>query len=357
MERNNLRPNSLKDVAESQNFGSNKDLMKRAHSLLGMTSSGAQTNNTDNFTTVSISSLKEFKNHPFNVVEDEELEELAESIKVNGILHPIIIRPIQDGYYEILAGHRRTKAAIKAGLQDIPAKVLNVDDDAAVIIMTDTNLRQREKILHSERAKAYKMQMDSYRCQGKRTDLVQAVQREIDFGTNGTEVGEDKQNNFGTNGTKVESRNIVAELNNTSALQVSRYLRLNQLDESLLYLVDIGELPFRAGVSLSFLTTDEQKIIVDFIEQGFIKKIDLKIAEELKAISKNGELNRTVIEQMFRNKENTVKPQNTFSLFQSATKNALKHFKKADYKDVQIDSEELEQVIFQAIKNYAENRK
>ncbi len=351
----NIRPTSLGAVADNQSFGSG--IMKRANALRGLTSSGAQTNNTDNFITVSISCLKEFKNHPFNVREDEELDELAESIKANGILHPIIVRPIEDGYYEILAGHRRTKAAVKAGLQDIPAKVLNVDDDAAVIVMTDTNLRQREKILHSERAKAYKMQMDAYRCQGKRHDLIVAVQNEIDLCSNGTQADFDRASTLCSNGTRVKSRDIVAELNNTSALQITRYLRLNELIEPILELVDDEQIAFRAGVALSFLTKEEQIMIVDAIEEGIIKKIDLKLAEELKSISKSGELNRTVIEQMFSKKDNTVIPQNTFSLFQSATKKALKHFKKVDYQDVQIDSEELEQVIFQAIKNYAETRK
>lgn len=353
MEENNIRPASLGAVAENQNSG----IMKRANALRGITSAGAQMNNTDNFTTLAISSLRDFRNHPFNVLDDAELNELAESIKVNGILHPIIVRPLENGMYEILAGHRRTKAAIKAGLQDVPAKVLNVDDDAAVIIMTDTNLKQREKILHSERAKAYKMQMDAYRCQGKRNDLIQAVQNEIDFGSIGTEVGVDKQNNFGANGTKVESRIIVAQFNNTSALQISRYLRLNQLIEELLYLVDIEEIPFRAGVSLSFLNKEEQQMIVNAIEEGVIKKIDLKSADDLKTISKNGGLNRTVIEQIFRYKDNSVKTRNTYSLFQSATKKALKHFKQTDYQGVQINADELEQILVEAIKNYAENKK
>lgn len=346
-----IRPANLGAVSgnQTQDFGTK--VMQRAQSLRGLTSSGAQMNNTDNFTMLPINMLQEYSNHPFKVNDDEELAELAESIKVNGIISPIIVRKMENGHYEILAGHRRTKAAEKAGLYEVPAKVLNVNDEQAVIIMTDTNLKHREKILPSERAKAYKMQIEAYKCQGKRTDLIKAVQDELNFGTNGTEV-----NNFGANGTKVESRSIVAELNNTSPLQVSRFLRLNELLPELLELVDLDIIPMRAGVDLSFLTEDEQQILANYIEEGIIKKIDLKTAEELKSISKLGELNKTVIMQMFC-KTDSTKPQNTYAVLKTAIKNAMRHFKKTDYQDIEIESDALEQIIVEAIKNYADASK
>ncbi len=351
MERNNIRPSNLDAVNGRQNFNQDRSIMERAQMLAGgMMSPGAQMNNTDNYKMISIDKLVEFSGHPFQVRDDSELEGLAESIKESGVVDAILVRPVEDGKYEILAGHRRVAASKKNGNYDIPAKILNVDDNEATIIMTNTNLKQREKILHSERAKAYKMQIEAYKKQGKRNDLIMEIDEQINLSSNRTEVK--------------CARDIVAERNKTSALQVTRYLRLNELIKPLLDLVDIEDplnplnqvIPFTAGVSLSFLKVEEQQLLTQAIEEGVIKKIDLKLAEELKSISKAGQLNETVIKKMFTKSEEKNKI-TAYVAFQGATKNALKRLKKVDYSGVEINQDELEQIIIEAINNYAEDKK
>jgi len=187
MERNNIRPSNLDAVNGRQNFNQDRSIMERAQMLAGgMMSPGAQMNNTDNYKMISIDKLVEFSGHPFQVRDDSELEGLAESIKESGVVDAILVRPVEDGKYEILAGHRRVAASKKNGNYDIPAKILNVDDNEATIIMTNTNLKQREKILHSERAKAYKMQIEAYKKQGKRNDLIMEIDEQINLSSNRT---------------------------------------------------------------------------------------------------------------------------------------------------------------------------
>ncbi|MGN0711646.1 MAG: ParB/RepB/Spo0J family partition protein [Anaerovoracaceae bacterium] len=352
---NNFRPTSLGAVA-AQTKPQDLGIKQRVGLLKGLTSDGAQMNNTDNYKNVDLDSLVEFKGHPFQVRDDAEMLELVESIKESGVMEAILVRPIEDDKYEILAGHRRATAARKAGLFEIPARVLNVDDETAVIIMTNTNLKRREKILPSERAKAYKMQLDAYKCQGKRRDLLEAVNKE-NFGANCTQVD---AGNFGANCTQVKSRDIVAKLNDTTAHQISRYIRLLNLIVPILDKVDSEEIPFMAGVALSFLAKEEQQIVLDAMDNGVIKKMDLKLAEELKSISKKspGQLNEAVIVQMLA-KDNKNETQTAYKVFQNAARKALNHFKKSDYSNragSDIDPQELEQVIIEAIQKYAENK-
>ncbi|MFV0518569.1 MAG: ParB/RepB/Spo0J family partition protein [Aminipila sp.] len=352
---NNLRPRSLGDVAGQQSLNQGtSSITERANRLRGLTSSDAQTNNTDNFSNVSIDSLREFKNHPFKVIEDEELHEFAESIKESGVIEPIIVRRIGNGEYEILAGHRRFAAAKLNGLTHIPAKIYNVSDEEATIIMTNTNLKSRQKILHSEKAKAYKMQIEAYKCQGKRNDLINFVRENIDLCSNGTQVDCESINDLCSNGTQVKSRDIIAQKNNTSPLQITRYLRLNELIESLLELVDKDEIPFRAGVALSFLSEDEQQMVFNGIEEGIIKKIDLPSAEELKGLSKAGQLNQTEIRNIF--KKEIKKVTTPYNSLRKATSKALKSLKNVDYSNIKIEEDELEKVIIEAIKRYTERQ-
>lgn len=344
---NNFRPTSLGAVA-AQTKPQDLGIKQRVGLLKGLTSDGAQMNNTDNYKNVDLDSLIEFKGHPFQVRDDAEMLELVESIKESGVMEAILVRPIEDDKYEILAGHRRATAARKAGLFEIPARVLSVDDETAVIIMTNTNLKRREKILPSERAKAYAMQIEAYKSQGKRTDLIRTTQEYMDFGQILPEVN------------KLESRELVAKLNNMKARSLSNFIRLNNLIEEILLKVDHEEIPFMAGVALSFLTKEEQQIVLDAMDNGVIKKMDLKLAEELKTISKKspGQLNEAVIIQMLA-KDNKNETQTAYKVFQNAAKKALNHFKKSDYSNragSDIDPQELEQVIIEAIQKYAENK-
>lgn len=358
---NNFRPISLGAVA-AQTKPQDLGIKQRVGLLKGLTSDGAQMNNTDNYKNVDLDSLVEFKGHPFQVRDDAEMLELVESIKESGVMEAILVRPIEDDKYEILAGHRRATAARKAGLFEIPARVLNVDDETAVIIMTNTNLKRREKILPSERAKAYAMQIEAYKCQGKRTDLIRTTQEYMDLGQTLPEV-ESEELDLGQilpEVEKLESRQIVAKLNNIKARNLSNYIRLNYLILEFLDLVDNQEIPLGAGVALSFLTKEEQQIVLDAMDNGVIKKMDLKLAEELKTISKKspGQLNEAVIVQMFA-KDRKSETQTAYKVFQNAAKKALNHFKKSDYSNrtgSDIDPQELEQVIIEAIQKYAENK-
>ena len=197
---------------------------------------------------IDISLIDDFPNHPFKVLENEELKKLAESIYDTGVLVPTLVRPKANGRYEMISGHRRKKASEIAGIKTIPCIVRELTDDEATIIMVDSNL-QREKILPSEKAFAYKMKLDAISHQGSRSDLT-----------------------YGQVGHKLKSRDIVAEGTDDSARQVQRYIRLTYLIPELLNFVDnaaLGEKPciaFSPAIEISYLQEDEQLILLDTIE-------------------------------------------------------------------------------------------
>ena len=217
-------------------------------------------NSSNGIVCVPISELHEFKNHPFKVIDNEEMDELVESIKKKGIIYPILCRPKRDGGFEIIAGHRRKHAAELAGLQEVPVTILDIDDDEAAIIMVDSNV-QRNGWLPSEKAKAYKIKMEALNRQGKKS---------------------------GTN-EKINSAEEIGKSNNDSARQVFRYIKLTKLNQTLLDLVDAGKIPtFSVGEPLASLDEDEQNLIVEFYNihsvlpnADQIKRIKLK-SEELK---------------------------------------------------------------------------
>lgn len=186
---------------------------------------------------IPLSELYPFKDHPFRVVDDDRMMETVESIKEYGVLVPAIARPLEEGGYEIIAGHRRKRACELAGLDTMPVIVRDLDDDEAVIIMVDSNL-QRENILPSERAKAYQMKLEAIKHQGERRDLTCA------------------QLGHKLDGQK--ARDIVAEDAGESKSQIQRYIRLNNLDQPLKDKVDSGELAFTPAVELSYLKPEEQ---------------------------------------------------------------------------------------------------
>lgn len=188
---------------------------------------------------IPLSELHPFEGHPFKVVDDEEMQKTVESVRDFGVLTPAIVRPDPDGGYEIISGHRRHRASELAGKETMPVIVREMDDDAAIILMVDANL-QRETILPSERAFAYKMKLDAIKHQGARSDLTS------------DQVG-----------PKLTAAEKVAEEANDSQTQVKRYIRLTELTPELLDMVDSGQIKFNPAVELSYLAKEEQK---DFLE-------------------------------------------------------------------------------------------
>lgn len=188
---------------------------------------------------IPLSELHPFEGHPFKVVDDEEMQKTVESVRDFGVLTPAIARPDPEGGYEIISGHRRHRASELAGKETMPVIVREMDDDAAIILMVDANL-QRETILPSERAFAYKMKMDAIKHQGARSDLTSC------------QVG-----------TKLRADEKVGEDAGESARTVQRYIRLTELTPELLDMVDSGQIKFNPAVELSYLAKEEQK---DFLE-------------------------------------------------------------------------------------------
>ena len=212
---------------------------------------------------IPLSELHPFEGHPFRVVDDEEMMKTAESVRDFGVLTPAIVRPDPDGGYEIVSGHRRHRASELAGKETMPAIVRDLDDDAAIILMVDANL-QRESILPSERAFAYKMKLDAIKHQGERTDLTSTqVAQKLSVEKVGEDAGVSKDT-------------------------VRRYIRLTELIPELLDMVDTGQIKFNPAVELSYLASEEQ--------QNFLSAMDyaqaapsLSQAQRIKKLAQEGE--------------------------------------------------------------------
>ena len=185
-----------------------------------------------------IDKLKPFEGHPFYVKDDDDMEQLTESIRQQGVLNPIMVRPLDTGEYEVISGHRRLHACKKAGIEMIPAFIYSMDRNEAVVAMVDSNLH-REKLLPSEKAFAYKMKMDALKHQGTSRQL----------------------------GTKLRSDEEIAETAGESARQIQRYIRLTNLIPGILEKVDSGEIALTPAVELSYLDHDAQKIVLDAMQQ------------------------------------------------------------------------------------------
>ena len=197
---------------------------------------------------IEIDKIKPFSGHPFKVIDDEKMQDLIESISESGVLTPVLIRPDRNDGYEMISGHRRMHAAQKAGLITIPAIVREMTDDEAVIAMVDANI-QREELLPSEKAFAYKMKLEAMKRQGSRTDLT-----------------------LSQNETKLRSDEILSKQVGESRAQVQRYIRLTELIPDLLELVDKKRLNFTIAVDISYIPQDVQKWIYEYIcDNGFIK--------------------------------------------------------------------------------------
>ena len=213
---------------------------------------------TESSTEIDVDMIHVFKNHPFKVLDDEKMSDLVESIRVNGILSPVLVRPDGEDSYEMISGHRRMHAAKIVGLTMIPAIVREISDDEAVIYMVDSNI-QREELLPSEKAFAFKMKLDAMKRQGKRTDLTsdQNVQK------------------FQT------SRDSLASEFGISGPQISRYIRLTELIPDLLELVDNKRLQMTAAVEISYVDKEIQQWICEYIhENGNVKQNQIVILRQ-----------------------------------------------------------------------------
>lgn len=228
--------------------------------------------------------LNPFPDHPFEVRDDEEMEKLVDSIRVHGVLMPAIARTRPDGSYELVAGHRRKRACELAGLQEMPVLVREMDDDTATILMVDSNV-QREHVLPSEKAKAYKMKLDAIKRKSGRPSKENS--RQV--------VG-----NF-------ESADLVGETSGESGRQVQRYIRLNNLIPELMEMVDENKLKFNPAVEISYLTPEEQEDFFQYID-GQVCSPSLSQAQKLKAASREGQLTPEKLETIMTAQPPSVKP-------------------------------------------------
>ena len=218
--------------------------LKSVEELLGVV-------NEESAMDIEIEKIRPFKDHPFKVLDDDKMQDLIESIRINGILSPVLIRPVGNDRYEMVSGHRRMHAAQMLGLERVPAIIREMTDDEATVKMVDSNI-QREELLPSEKAFAYKMKLEAMRRQGSRQDLT---------------CGQNDHKLYG-----MKSREILAEEVGESAKQVQRYVRLTELLPELLDLVDKKRLQFTVAVEISYIDPEVQKWIYEYIrENGQIK--------------------------------------------------------------------------------------
>ena len=272
---------------------------------------------------LALSKLHPFKDHPFRVLDDDRMMETVESVKEYGVLVPIIARPMADGGYEIVSGHRRKRACELAGLNEIPAIVRDLDDDEAVIIMVDSNL-QRENILPSERAKAYQMKLEAIKHQGERRDLTS------------DQVGQKLK-------VAVER---VAENAGKSKSQVQRFIRLNNLEPPLIDKVDAGKLAFPPAVELSYLKPEEQQWL-DTALENTQQTPSLSQAQRMKRESKQGTLSEQGIMEIMTENKQTIPVKGSVVLPQEKL---TKYFPRS------YTTEQMEKVIFKLLDYWMRKR-
>ena len=238
--------------------------------------------------------LHHYENHVFQLYEDERKSDMIESIKENGILTPLIVREKGDGY-EILAGHNRFECGKAAGITEFPCIIKNVDDEEAELIVTVTNLHQRSlsDMSHSQKAKAIKTYYNAVKSQGKRNDLL----NEINENSTSRQVGE-----------KLNGAQKAVDEYGLSARTISRYLRISELNEDFLELLDDGKLSTGAAVDLSYLSPDEQNLVYRYITDNDFK-IDMKKAKEIRSLSKSKKLNEFSLPSVWTKKQKEKKKQ------------------------------------------------
>ena len=266
-----------------------------------------------------LTELHPFRNHPFQVRDDDEMDKMVDSVKAYGVMTPAIVRPRQDGGYEIVAGHRRCHASQRAGVETMPCIVRDMDDDTAIILMVDSNC-QREHILPSEKAKAYEMKLAAIKRQGQRRDL--------------------------TSGQVVQKLSVqeVADGSGEGYKTVQRFIRLNKLTPELMKMVDDGKLKTTPAVELSYLTPEEQEDFLSYMESEGCTP-SLSQAQKLKEASKESVLTPEKIQHIMAAKPPSVKPRDPQLMIPVAK--VERYFPKG------FTSDQMQQVIVKLLENYA----
>lgn len=266
-----------------------------------------------------LTELHPFRNHPFQVRDDDEMDKMVDSIKEYGVMTPAIVRPRKDGGYEIVAGHRRCHASQRAGVETMPCIVRDMDDDTAIILMVDSNC-QREHILPSEKAKAYEMKLAAIKRQGQRRDL--------------------------TSGQVVQKLSVqeVADGSGEGYKTVQRFIRLNKLTPELMKMVDDGKLKTTPAVELSYLTPEEQEDFLSYMESEGCTP-SLSQAQKLKEASKESVLTSEKIQHIMAAKPPSVKPRDPQLMIPVAK--VERYFPKG------FTSDQMQQVIIKLLENYA----
>ena len=266
-----------------------------------------------------LTELHPFRNHPFQVRDDDEMDKMVDSVKEYGVMTPAIVRPRQDGGYEIVAGHRRCHASQRAGVETMPCIVRDMDDDTAIILMVDSNC-QREHILPSEKAKAYEMKLEAIKRQGQRRDL--------------------------TSGQVVQKLSVqeVADGSGEGYKTVQRFIRLNKLTPELMKMVDDGKLKTTPAVELSYLTPEEQEDFLSYMESEGCTP-SLSQAQKLKEASKESVLTPEKIQHIMAAKSPSVKPRDPQLMIPVAK--VERYFPKG------FTSDQMQQVIVKLLENYA----
>ena len=272
--------------------------------------------------TLDIAQLHPFADHPFHPYTDERLRDLTDSIREHGVLMPVLVRPMASGGYEIISGHNRVEAAKLAGLDKVPVTIREMDDDLATIAMVDSNLRQRDILLPSEKAWAYRMKMEAMRRQSGRPR------------NNCAQVGP----NFGK-----RTRDLIAEEMGESKNQISRYIRLTELILPLLAMIDQGHLPFNPAVELSYLSPQNQTSLLAILERDEITP-SLAQAQNLHKLSTRDKLDESAIEAILLTEPILKK------------KVTLKVDRIAPYFPRGTNPEEMEAVILRLLASWQRNR-
>ena len=231
---------------------------------------------------IELVKIQPFRNHPFKVIDDEKMEDLVESIRTNGILSPVLIRPIGNDIYEMVSGHRRMHAAILLGMDRIPAIIREMTDDEAIVKMVDANI-QREELLPSEKAFAYKMKMDAMKNQGYRSDLTADSKTSCQFGT------------------KSRADQQVSGQVGESARQVQRFIRLTELIPELLEYVDQKRLQFTVAVEISYIDKEVQKWLYEYIKDNGMVRLNQVVL--LRAQMKTGAITQAKMISMLNNSQ------------------------------------------------------
>ena len=269
---------------------------------------------------IPIDKIKDFPNHPFRVERDEKMEEMVNSIKNEDVVHPVIVRQKDDGSYEMISGHRRKYASMLAGKKEIKAIVRNLTDDEATILMVDSNI-QREQVLPSEKAFAYRMKLEAMKHQGKRTDI-------------------DENETCVENQHKLKSRDILASQSGESVDKIRRYIRLTYLIPELLQKVDDTSLGFTQAVELSYITEENQNLINVSMEYNEISP-SVSQAKALRTLDSRGELTEELIEKTLGElKPNQLENQN------------IKYREIRQYFPKDYTNEEIRNVIQDLLENY-----